>query len=141
MKKLGLLFALTLAVLAIGAQLVIRISTPTMSVVSGTFVNSQVDTLTLKRETNMSAATFWIFPKDSMTLTNVIVRRQFRGVLVPAIAGDTILSSTKVDSAVISYASITLSPYVDTLKLFVAYADSDNGVTTPSVIYGIGKAF
>ena len=136
---LGILVA---AFLLIGAQLTLRRSTSLTDIKSGTYADAQVDTLTWIRAGNEGGATFWLHGRDSVNIVDVIVRRQFNGALIAAVAGDTILgaSSSDVDAGALFQATLPLTPYTDTLLVFVTYQDSLNGVTSNSVMYGIAKA-
>lgn len=136
--------AVILATLAIGASITLTGSSVTVSKSAvGTYANSQVDTLTWVRTGNETGASFFIKAGDSVSITNVILRRQFWGTLLAAIAGDTILGSTAstANTGYATYGTITLSPYCDTVKIIVNYDTTNNGVTSPYVQYGVAKKF
>jgi hypothetical protein len=143
MKTFAVALCVILAVASIGATLTLSGITLKTSSVNGTYANSQVDTLTWVRGAQESGATFWVSAKDSLAITDVILRRQFQGGLATVIAGDTLLGSTTstANTGTIKYATITLLPYCDTLKIFVTYTSSGNGVTSPIVQYGVAKKF
>jgi hypothetical protein len=141
MKKITVALLVVLAIASIGASLTLTGSSMKTSYVAGTYANSQVDTLTWIRSGNETGATFWMRSRDSVSITIAILRRQFRGGLAPVKAGDTLLTAKASIGDTTLNATITLSPYCDTTKIFVTYAGSANGVTTPTVEYGIGKNF
>ncbi len=143
MKKITLLAVIAVAVLSIGAELTFYGTSLKTSWTQGTYADSQVDTLTWIRAGHESGATFWLQSRDSVNIVNVILRRQFNGSLLADLEGDTLLgaSSDTVDAGALFQAPITLNPYTDTTLIFVTYEDSLNGVTSPTVRYGIGKKF
>jgi len=146
MKRYAVILAVVLAVVGIGAGVNIAFrgsSISTSLTAVGTYANSNVDTLTWRRAGTESAVSFFIKTGDSVSITNVILRRQHQGTLLAVIAGDTILGATSSTSntGYAAYGSINLAPYCDSALIFVTYAGSNNGVTSPYVQYGIGKKF
>lgn len=141
MKRTTLLFILcSLSALAIAAQLVFTGFGRPTSLVSGTYVASQVDTVAYTCEGTEAALYFYIHPVDSVSLTNVIVRRVFHDKLLAVQAGDTILPAVKsISNDSIMTAAVSVTPLATKLLFRVDYAASGQGVTTPSVTYGIVK--
>lgn len=123
------------------------------SVATNSYANSQVDTVVWNREPSVSGAAFAAHFLDSVSVTNVILRRVVDGTLQPVLAGDTLISSTftsttdgnaatqSFSNGVSKTVAITLAPLADTYVFIVTYAGSANGVTTATVNYEIIKQF
>ena len=111
-----------------------------------TYANSQVDTVVFTREAGLSGLAFGAHFKDSVSVTNVILRRVVDGAIQPVLAGDTLYSSfaSTVDGSagnssfldgVGKTIAVTLAPLADQYLFIVTYAGSANGTTTPTAVY------
>lgn len=144
MKKLAVASVLILivALVAFSAQLTLKGAGRPVSLATGTYANSQIDTVTYTVEGSVTAYRFYIHPADSVSVTNIIVRRIFDSRLLSVQAGDTIigaLASISADTLLTGAAPAT--PLCEQLKFLVKYAASANGVTTPTVTYGLVKQY
>ena len=104
------------------------------------FVNSQVDTISYVRPAGLEGFSFAPHWKDSVSVTNAIMRRVVNGEIRAAIAGDTLfgaLASTSADTSLLVTA--TLAPLAERYVVIVTYAGSANGVTTPVVTYAFNQ--
>jgi hypothetical protein len=139
MKRLAIVLALTLlAILTIGAQLTFAPALKSVTKVASTYVNSRVDTITYVVEGNERLLQFYMNPHDSVSLTRVVVKRQFNGFNYPTIAGDTILTAVVAITAdTLIQASVPWTVPCEKLIFIVTYASSANGVTTPVSNYGL----
>lgn len=107
-----------------------------------TYANSQVDTLRFIREPGLSGLSFGLHAKDSMSLTSVIVRRIVDGVQLAPVAGDTIIGAVvSITNDTLKLATVTLAPICDEYRLYVTYAGSANGVTTPTAVYVFNRQY
>lgn len=109
-----------------------------------TFANSRRDTITYNRDAALAGLAFAIRTKDSMSISEIYVRR--------LIGGEFSTDSTRLVGAVSntaagfagtaanpSYAAIysiaVATQYCDAFAVIVVYAGSGNGVTNPVVDY------
>lgn len=101
-----------------------------------TFANSRVDTVRFPRLANLTGLTFAADWGDSVTCTMAILRRLVNGSWLAVQAGDTLTDlSNQATAAVLKVNNVTLTPYCDEYAVIVTYADSANGVTSPTVTY------
>lgn len=145
MKRIApLVLIVAIALLTIGALNFRNAGQPT-SKVSGTFANSQVDTVRYKREGSESALQFWMHLNDSSKITSVIMRRVNRAngdsILSALVAGDTVTVADSSTSARLIEKTMNVAPLSEELWFFVTYAATKNGVTTPQVTYGLNKQY
>jgi len=141
MKYLALLVVFATVSFA-GQKTIITSGNSSVAKVTNTYANSQVDTVIFTRQAGMSAFSFAIHAKDSVSITNVILRRVFNGVAQAVAAGDTIVSSAFTTTAAgVKLASITAAPLGEQYWAIVTYAGSANGVTTPNVVYGLTASY
>jgi len=142
MKKLLLSLSVILFAVSYAGQKTIITSRNTETAkVTGTYANSQTDTVWFTRQGGVSTMSFAIHTKDSVSITNAILFRQFNGVTQAVVVGDTLFSSYAAENTGIKIATITLSPLADIYYVKVAYAGSANGVTTPTVYYGLNASY
>lgn len=152
MKKILIVAALALLAVAVlyatGNKLSFtRINNPA-SVQTGTFANSQVDTLFYSRELGVSGLSFGAHFKDTVSVTRVVVRRIIDGEWQAVQAGDTLtnfnafVNAPNVANPSISVINtVTIDPMPDVYAFIVTYASSANGVTNPNVTYEINKKY
>lgn len=107
--------------------------------VTGDHVNSENDTVYYTRQPGLEALAIAAHWKDSVSLTRVIVRRLVDGDICSPAAGDTIVATTFAGAPVVGDTSltvaVTLAPLADTYVFIFQYASSNNGVTSPTVVY------
>lgn len=139
MKRFGIVFVVALAILSMGTQLTFRGGGRVTSTVTGYYADDQVDTVTYSVEGVEAAARFFVQHDDSISITDVIVRRVYNGQWMAVQAGDTILGATAATAAGVQSAAVTLTPLADTWKFIVTYASSANGITDSTLTYGLVK--
>lgn len=144
---------LTFALLSLGAgtKTIMPNNSPAGSVTT-TYKNSNVDTLTFYRPAGMAAGTFAAHWSDSVSVTNVKVRRMVDGEWMASQVGDTLTAFTAfLDTSVVSLGisgtagnpssttigTLTVAPLPDAYIFFVTYASSNNGVTNNNVTYKV----
>jgi len=141
-SKLLLLASLTiLLALSLGNQLTLINRSPNYSTATGTFVLSQVDTVSYAVEGNAQAFGFFMHPGDSVSVTNVILRRVVDGKMLGTVTGDTIVGAIVARSDTLIYGSVNVAPICQSMKFIVTYAGSAQGVTTPTVTYDLMKRY
>lgn len=109
--------------------------------VSVSYANSQVDTLILWREAKASAYSLTCSWADSVSITNIILRRLVNGVLMPVVAGDTLLGATATTASTSQCLTITLQPMPEAYRIIVTYASSANGVTSATARYSAQRVY
>jgi hypothetical protein len=125
-----------------------------VTVASGTFANSQVDTIIIIRDHNLAGLTLSIAPADSMQLHSTTagkIGRWFDLAIMPYIGADTLSAFTNYTLPVWATADtaiagiITLSgatqPLPDKFIVLITYASAGNGTTTPTVYYTVSKQY
>lgn len=126
--------------------------------ISTTYVNSQVDTLIVTRQASWSGFSFSAKFGDSVSVTNVVVRRVVDGTVAPVFRGTAATPSqdslNTINNAAGTYTfvgetdassgsgvfsdgnaavwAVTLAPAVDQYLIIVKYAASANGGSTTS---------
>lgn len=127
------------------------IKTPTgsgqrSSTCTGTYANSQVDTVKFQMEEGIAALTFAAYFADSAGVTSVSWVKVINGTVVTAVAADTLIAGKSYDSDVAGNAfagtvtSLT-APLGDQIWFIVTYAGSENGVSSATNKYEIIKQF
>jgi hypothetical protein len=143
MKKIPMILGVTMvAVLALGVTLNFSGTGKLTSTASGTYAANQIDTVNYTPEGVETALRFWIKAADSVSVTNVIVRRKMGTTILPPVAGDTIIGAfvaTTNDTVV--GGTVNYAPLVQTLIVRVAFAGSGQGVTSPNVNYFMVKKY
>ena len=108
-----------------------------------TYVNSQVDTVIYNMDGSESGTygTFGAAFLDSVSITNVIVKRVINNQVQATIVGDSVTATIvgTSDTGTGKLATFSLDPKADQLWFIVTYAGSANGTTTPTVKYVIHK--
>jgi hypothetical protein len=146
------LFVALFAFLGAGNNRVIQVTHRSQALYAATYANSAVDTLYYVRDPYLVSLAFSVHFKDSVSVTNAILRRIVGGELVALQAGDTLLTGADTNfvagsigsSANPSYANIkaiTLAPLADQYRIIVTYAASRNGVTNNNVDYIFQQVF
>ena len=145
MVAIGLVVAFLVTVASSGTVVVSGVhGGVVVSSTSKTYANSQVDTVWWTAEPNVRTLGFAVLWADSVSITNVIVRRSYSGILASVIAGDTLsglAGASTVGAGVLKTSVVALSPLCEHYAFIVAYAGSANGVTTPVVYYQITKSY
>lgn len=108
---------------------------------SGTYANSQVDTVFYARPATLSGGAFMATWADSVSVTTIIMRRVVDGVVQAVVAGDTLFTSFAGTSTTQKIATFTLTPMPGQYAFIVTYASSANGFTSPTVKYGVNQQF
>lgn len=142
MKSTVVVLLVLIASVAFGGQKTIPNSNgKATSSVTNSYANSQVDTVYWTREAGFSAASFGISVLDSVSITNIILRRIVNGVWIPVAAGDTLVSSlsSTTNTGITRAYAVTLAPIAERYAFVVTYAGSDNGTSSATVKY-IGNA-
>ena len=109
------------------------------SMLSTTYANSEVDTIYFRRDDMTNSLTFGAHFKDSVSVTNAILRRMVGTELLPVIAGDTLtqfsaLSVITAGNPSTSRAqNITLNPLPEQYIIIVTFAATNNGTTNGKV--------
>jgi len=140
-KSLLLAGLIGLLLLCLGNQLTLVRKFPNFSTATGAFVASQVDTVSYAVEGSEQALGFFVHPGDSVSITNVIVRRVVNSKMLGTVAGDTIIGAVIGRSDTLIYAAAAVTPICQTMKFIVTYASSAQGVTTPTVNYDLLKRY
>lgn len=116
-----------------------------LSTVTGTYANSQTDTVYFYRNRYLSTLSFGIYNADSVSITSIVVRRIINGNWTTVFAGDTLgtsITSTTTNNKLYFVTLNTASlPQCDLFAFVIVYAGSANGVTTPNVTYLTNKTF
>jgi hypothetical protein len=107
--------------------------------ITGTYAASQVDTVKYVWEGTEHALNFYVHVRDSVSITNVIVHRVVDSKLRAVAAGDTIISAVVARQDTVISGAVTPTPPNEQLWFFVTYAGSAQGVTTPTLTYGLVK--
>ena len=108
------------------------------------YATSYVDTIYYNREAGLAGLAFAGHWQDSVSITNVIVRRMVDGKTEGALAGDTLTafsSKVAVTNDTTLAGTITLAPLCDTYIVYVTYAGSGQGVTSAKATYEFIKQF
>jgi hypothetical protein len=121
------------------------------SSVSSTYANSQVDTITIIREPGVTSLTLSITTSDSVCFGATIAGKIYRKIdsnLLTWVANDslTLTSLVSTSNTGASYAgNIVISSATQALPssyvIYVTYAASGNGVSTPTVVYKAQKNY
>ena len=123
------------------------------SLIYGTYANSAVDTIYIQRDPYLSGIAFSAHWKDSVAVTNAILRRMIGGELMAVQAGDTLFTvadSNTVATGITGSASnpsfsdtktITVTPLCDQYRIIITYAATKNGVTNNKVDYIVQKQY
>lgn len=111
------------------------------TMVSGGYANSQVDTIYYTRNPFLTALAFSPHWKDSVSITNVIVRRIVQGEWIPVLLGDTVtafsalvntatagVQGSAANPSTVRSGAVVLTPYTDVLAIIVTYAATQNGL-------------
>lgn len=109
------------------------------STVTGTYAASQVDTVRYTWEGVEHALNFYVHVRDSVSITNVIMRRVQDGTIRAVAAGDTIIGAVVARQDTIIAGQVTPTPVNEALYFIVTYAGTAQGVTTPTLTYGVVK--
>lgn len=144
------LFSIALAVLVfafllLGAQVSLRGAGEVSSIATNTYANSQTDTVTYNFEGKETDLVFWARFRDSVKVTNAIIVRYFDGK--PAVhvgSTDTLWASTGFTATTADttiFKALTEAPQPEQYKFIIRYTASGNGVTTPTVKYGVVKVY
>lgn len=109
---------------------------------SKTYAASQVDSLYYTTKGTETALTFAAHWGDSVKITNVLLYRQFDGkTYLPLIASTdsliTVTGLTAISNDTTFVKAITLAPFPERFLIKVTYNASGNGVTSPTVKYGV----
>ena len=109
------------------------------------YANSQVDTIIFSRDRAVAAASFAARWKDSVSITNAIVRRVYAGQVAAVVAGDTLtafntFASTSNTGTSVG-ATITMNPLADQYWIILTYAGSNNGYTSATAVYEVGRQY
>lgn len=141
-SKAVVLFILSaILLLSLGTQLTLVKRSPNYSTISGTFATSQVDTVSCAVEGSELGYDFFMHPGDSVSVTNVILRRVIDGKFLGPVAGDTVVGAVVARSDTLIRGSVNVAPICQSLKFIVTYAGSAQGVTTPTVAYFLMKRY
>jgi hypothetical protein len=137
MKKILVVAVISVvAVVLMGATLSFTGMGKLISTASGTYAASQKDTVNYTVEGIETSLRFYFQAGDSVSITNVIVRRLVGSTVFPVVAGDTLIG------AVVSVTNDTLlSGAINTYQIRVTYAASGQGVTSPTSKYFIVKKY
>lgn len=120
---------------------------------SGTYANSAVDTIFYARQPGLVGLALSAHWKDSVGVTNAILRRVIGGELMAVQTGDTLFTVADSNTVVAgvqgsaanpSFAdskTITLTPQCDMFRIIVTYASSKNGVSNNKVDYIFQQQF
>jgi hypothetical protein len=122
------------------------------SSISGTYANSQVDTITIIREPGVTAMSLSVTTSDSAQFGTTVggtIYRKIDDNLITAVAADSLYyasnwattSNTGASYAgniVISSATLALPSYY---VVYLKYAAAGNGVSTPTVVYKVQKNY
>jgi hypothetical protein len=128
------------------------------------YAASNVDTVIWSREANVTAIAFGGHFSDSVSITNIVMRYVVDGTVVPVGVGDTLTphgnaagtftfvntTNGAPTSTTYSHGSSLLCPITtatytsllpDQLLFIVTYAGSGQGVSTPTVRWGVEKGY
>lgn len=143
MKKM--MFGLTVgvvALLSLGTILTVSRKSDGIHSTTGSYADSQVDTVKFVRPANIGALAFAAEWQDSVSVTSAVYRRVIDGTAIPAIASDTLSSfyaftgtPTGANPVRAITQAITLAPLADEYWVIVTYASSANGTTSETVKY------
>lgn len=112
-----------------------------------TYANSRVDTLIFMRPAGLGSLSFSAHWMDSVSVTNVILRRAADGELIPVQTGDTLTAFTAFSNFTAGFQgstadpsgsalnTVTTTPVPTSFVFIITYAASNNGVTNPKVYY------
>jgi hypothetical protein len=121
-------------------------TTPATAVSKATkaYAASQVDTLRFSREAGLSGLAFTAKWKDSVSLTNILLRRVVDGKASAFITTDSIMTllpyvATTNDTTLLK--TITLAPLCDEYWVIVTYAGSGQGTGTNTAVYEFQKQY
>jgi hypothetical protein len=123
-----------------------------ISTVSGTYANSQTDTITIAREPGVTSLSLSITTSDCVqfgTTVAGIIYRKIDDNIITAVSADSLYNLSNYTSTsntgasyagniVISSATLALPSYY---VIFVKYAAAGNGVSTPIVTYKTQKNY
>jgi uncharacterized membrane protein len=138
MKNVFVVLLVLVAATGFGAIKSLKSAVPSQAAsqtATNTYADSQVDTVKLSRVAGLSALAFGVAIGDSVSITDVIVRRVIGGGTTAVAAGDTLYSSYATTAAGKKLAAVTLAPVAEEYWFIVTYAGSANGVTSPTVTY------
>lgn len=115
-----------------------------ISKTSKAYAASQVDTLIFNRESGLSGLSFTAKWKDSVKLTNILLRRIVDGKASAFVTTDSIMTNlpytaTTNDTTLLK--TITLAPLAEQYWVIVTYEATGNGVTTPTAVYQFNKQY
>ena len=159
MKKLIFISVAILAAISLGYMYFVQVTIPretglykASSNITGTYANSQVDTVRWIRDPFVQSIGFWTHWADSANVTIATVRRVYNGVAQALIVGDTLGSFTAysaiaaaqaahvrgaafpLQAAASATAASGAAP--EEIWITITYAATGNGVTN-NVKYGI----
>lgn len=121
--------------------LTLRVGDASTAVTSVSYANSQVDTLKLAREAGVSTYSLSLSWADSVSITDIIMRRVNNGVMQAVLAGDTLMTTLATTAAQSKSVTITLQPMPEQYWFFVTYAGSANGVTSATARYSVQRVY
>lgn len=142
MKRPVIFLSLLLtSMILMGASLTLVKRSPNYSVVTGTYAASQVDTISYSVEGNEQALRFYVHSKDTVNITSIITRRVVDSKLMGVQVGDTISGAIAALTDTLISGSVPVTTPCQSLKVFVTYAGTFQGVTTPNVTYTMAKRY
>ena len=152
MKKLFSGMVLGVALLVLLGTTIGTSDKGSTSVGTGTYVDSQTDTVKWTRENGVSALAFAALYNDTVEVTTARVLRVVHGKPITqgaALEGDTLTRLTALDQTttanialgISTSDAITMAPLADAYWVIVQYAASGNAVTTGTVRYEFIKQY
>jgi hypothetical protein len=115
--------------------------------VSGTYANSQVDTVKFRLQGGEKTLGFGAYYADSVQVVEGIVRRVVNGTVCAVRAGDTlsVLSAASAiagSQAATTYLdTVTLDPTAEEYWVIITYAGTVQGTTAPNLSYRLYRTF
>jgi len=131
-------------VYAAGVNKVLGIGTGnTMMKTTGTYANSQVDTVTWTRDANAQAYAFAFSFADSVSISSAVLIRVVNGVQMAQVSTDSLITSAgfATTAAAGLTKTVTIAPLADQYRVYITYAGSANGVTSATNAYEVLKQY
>lgn len=109
--------------------------------ITGTYATSQVDTLYYNVEGTEAALRFWVDVGDSASITSAFLRRMINEKLTLPVAGDTLIGAVVCRQDSVITGSIAVATIAQKYRIIITFAATAQGVTTPTITYGISKQY
>ena len=118
----------------------------TVQKTTGTYANSQVDTITFTRDAAAQAYAFSAKWADSVNVTSILLVRVSDGVENSQLSTDSLVglagfTKASATSTAGLTKTITLAPLADQYRIYITYVSSNNGVTSGTNSYSILKQY